>query len=516
MALHCVNNSALTIASSVGGPVRIAIVGAGAAGIFAAYNIEQAASVPLQIDILESSGRIGGNASSVTYIHPTTGYSTNIDAGAQFFFANPQPCYIELLKSAGLFNADIVGYPTGLCVWDLDRDGRSLFVPSLLGNFVDGTFKLTDLPSLFEFGLFLLAAEELDCRGDYSISVSDWLNTLPWLTRSFRQNVLIPFLYQFVSLPLNRIGEASAMYAVTYFVRNVTGWPGSVPITPNPGNTFTTYQSNIGLDGILKSIASLLKHSHITLNTAVTHVDYDTVAAKPNLTANGNVANYDVVIMTCDPPTALQLLQDSAAQKSAAQHLERIEYQPLHIMVDSNASLMPTDKGSWQAVNTVVSNEQKLVIFDAYFGMLRPLDHGNPIQVFKRCGDPNLSSPQTPPPVLADHSHTVLYPTVASVQARDALQALQGNTSVWFAGGWNTWFDSQEAAYRSTLPIVHQLEAFIDPAGARKDMTKFAASPAAARPGSVRAWLGNILDCLPKPAQRAFRYAIGQHFAPFK
>lgn len=177
-------------------------------------------------------------------------------------------------------------------------------------------------------------------------------------------------------------------------------------------------------------------------------------------------------------------------------------------MVDDDASLMPADPGSWQAVNTMVSHKRRQIVFNAYFGMLRPLDKGNLIQVFKRWGNPNLPACSKASPPLADHSHTVLYPTVESIQARDSLQGLQGTTGVWFAGGWNCWFDSHEAAYRSTLPIVQQLRPIIDPGGKSKLTHPAAVNAKTARPESVRAWLQTILRSLPVRSQLAFVQAF--------
>lgn len=493
------------------GTVNIAIVGAGAAGLFMARNIEQSANVPVHIDLFEKSGSIGGNTSSATYTDPATGYSTNIDCGAQFFFANPQPYYCQLLSGLGLLD-DVTHYPAGITVWDHDQNQRTLFIPSLLKSFIDGTFKASDLPALIEFGLFFLAAEALDKTGDYTQSINTWLNSLWYLSADFKKNVLTPFMYQFTSLPLSRMGDASALYTLSYFVRNATGWPGFSPVSPDTGDTFTIYQSTIGLDGFLAIIAGKLQSTKIYTGTPVTQVSLDSASGLPTVTANGFTTQYDAVIIASDPQTAATLLAGGTAQPNAVPLLKQVEYHPLHIMVDSNTSLMPSDPASWQAANTIVSESSQGVVFAAYFGALRPLDNGKPIQVFKRWGNPDVPSPPTPPAPLADHYHFVLYPTVASIQARDALAPLQGTNSVWFAGGWTNWFDSQEAAYRSTLPIVTGLRPIIDPSGINAAVPRLVERPDSPRPHTVHDWLRKIAQRLPEDAQKQFKDAIAKHF----
>ncbi len=93
------------------------------------------------------------------------------------------------------------------------------------------------------------------------------------MTKDFKRNVVKSFLYQFVSLPYANIGEASAVYATTYFVRNVIGGPPAPRPSESIGDlpTFQTSQSLIGLLGIL---AAALAASGVTaqINSSVTAV----------------------------------------------------------------------------------------------------------------------------------------------------------------------------------------------------------------------------------------------------
>src|SRR5215471_11107866 len=199
----------------------VIIVGAGAAGIFTAYLINKLWPGQINVQLFEAKPVIGGNVSSVTVQYGAQTYT--IDAGAQFFYATPQPLYVQLIQDLGLFD-QVASYPAGFTIWDSSTQQRLLWIPSVVSGFADYT--LDDWGRLVEFGVFLVAATLLNrvSQPDWTLSVETWLADVP-LGADFKQNVVQNFLYQFVSLPLQRIGEASAVYATTYFVRNVFGGP---------------------------------------------------------------------------------------------------------------------------------------------------------------------------------------------------------------------------------------------------------------------------------------------------
>lgn len=207
-----------------GGPGKaptVIIIGAGAAGVFTAYQINKLWPGQCNVQLFEASPVIGGNVSSVTVQYG--GQTYTIDAGAQFFYTAPQPLYVQLIKDLGLFD-QVASYPAGFTIWESSTQQRLLWIPSVVSGFADYT--VDDWVRLVEFGVFLVAATLLNRvrQPDWTLSVDTWLADVP-LDADFKQTVIQNFLYQFVSLPLNRIGEASAVYATTYFVRNVFGGP---------------------------------------------------------------------------------------------------------------------------------------------------------------------------------------------------------------------------------------------------------------------------------------------------
>ncbi|MCA1704605.1 MAG: FAD-dependent oxidoreductase [Actinobacteria bacterium] len=140
---------------------------------------------------------------------------------------------------------------------------------------------------------------------DWSLSVTEWLSGLP-LTASFIQDVITPFLYLFVTMPLERMGEASALYAISYFVRNIRGGapPASGAAAGTP--TFQTFQNLTGLHNILTQ-ALTASGCTATTNARVTAVAPSSDGV--TVSVNGTTVTADHVVMACDPNTSARLLQ---------------------------------------------------------------------------------------------------------------------------------------------------------------------------------------------------------------
>ncbi|NUO48644.1 MAG: NAD(P)-binding protein, partial [Polyangiaceae bacterium] len=204
---------------------RVIIVGAGAAGVFTAYRLREMYGDKYELAILEANNRIGGNCYSTHVEYGGKDYS--IDCGAQFFYKNPQPSYTALLDQLGLLDSanEVVSAPAGFTIYDKPTNNFRLWLPSRVVEFLG--YDAADWERLVQFLEYLAYSAALDREeGSWELSVDDWFSKMKLLSDDFKEKVIKPFMYQFVSLPLNRIGEASALYAITYFIRNLLGEPG--------------------------------------------------------------------------------------------------------------------------------------------------------------------------------------------------------------------------------------------------------------------------------------------------
>lgn len=440
---------------------RVAIVGAGAAGVFTAYSLSEMYGDGYDIQLFEANDRVGGN----TYTRNVEygGKSYSIDCGAQFFSRNPQPSYTQLIEDLGLFEQDgqveIIEAPAGFLVWDKVRNQRRFWLPSRLVEFAQYTFQ--DAARLFHFLEFIAAATKLDREStDWTLSVDDWFKTIS-IPSDFKEDVLKPFLYQFVSLPYDRIGEASALYAITYFVRNLFGEPGAPPVDVNPPDlpglpTFRTYQSLIGLDGILKRALDV---AGVTAQLSSGVVAMNRIGAEYELTlSDGRRVTVEHLVLACDPHKAADLLESGAKLPGSSMapllplvaSLRALEYIQLAIEMQKDApTWMPPDPKDWEPVTQVVDGNA--IVFNAWFGPLRPRYDGKRIPVFKSWGAPNLSKSHD---TFLEHGHFIPLPTTTFMKHRAEVAKYQGQDNIWLVGGWTRWFDSQEAALDSATAVA--------------------------------------------------------------
>jgi len=438
---------------------RIVVVGAGAAGVFTVYRLREMYGDTYEVVLVEANDRVGGNCytTGVSY----GGHVYSIDCGAQFFYKNPQASYVELLDQLGLMDepTEVIAAPTGFTIWDRAADKHRMWMPSRVRGFFE--YSLDDWDRLVKFGLYLSYSYFLDRENpaNWTLGLDEWLAGLHLLDDEFKQQVVRPFLYQFCSLPMSRMGEASALYAVTYFVRNVFGEPKVIEPDPEapalPGlPVFETYQSMMGLDGILKRV--LAKVGVVPqLSCPVSKVEKagDRVLVH---TAGGPIVA-DHVVLTCNPNTAATILAAGGTwDPKLVDTLQQMEYVKLPIsMQQGGACWMPGDEDYWEPVNTVVDGDD--VAFSCWFGPLRPTyGSGKRIPVFKSWGAPSVTG--CAHEFLA-HEHDILLPTTTFVGLRESLREWQGHDGIWFAGGWTRWFDSQEAALDSATWVADRLPA---------------------------------------------------------
>ncbi len=103
------------------GRERVAIIGAGAGGVAAAYFLAGS----FDVDLFEARSRIGGHCDSRVIKH--RGRRIIVDLGAQFFHPDTHPIYVTLLEELGLYDPEhpdddaTLQAPASLCIFP---DGR--------------------------------------------------------------------------------------------------------------------------------------------------------------------------------------------------------------------------------------------------------------------------------------------------------------------------------------------------------------------------------------------------------
>lgn len=486
---------------------KIVIVGAGAAGVFTAYRLREMYGDAYEILLFEANDRVGGNTLSKTVEYGGKSYS--IDCGAQFFYKNPQPSYTALVEQLGLMDSasEVISAPAGFMVWDKPANEQRLWLPSRVIEFLE--YDLADWGRLTEFLIYLGYSAELDRSSpSWTLSIDDWFKSLHLLSDDFKEKVIKPFIYQFVSLPYPRMGESSALYATTYFIRNLFGEPGTPDVDADPPElpglpTFQTYQSMIGLDGILKRA---LEVAGVTPKRSTPVLAVRPDQGLVHVTTSDGQLTADHVVFACDPHKAATIIENGTSVGGVSlllplvTTLRGLEYVPLTIrMQKDGACWMPPDPDDWEPANTIVDGDD--LTFSVWFGRLRPSYGLNErIPVFKSWGAPNLGPC---PHQFFEHSHYIPLPTVAFMGLREGLKAWQGQNGLWFAGGWTQWFDSQEAALDSATSVAEALPKASKPGTGAARMVKV-------QPEAVERNLRRFVDRVARKAPKELQKGLSE------
>lgn len=472
---------------------RVVIVGAGAAGVYTAYRLRRLLGDEHEIVLLEGADRIGGNASTLRV------GEANIECGAQFFHRGAQSSFLALLDELDLLDdCEVVRTAAGFTIWDRAEQRRVLHLPATVAGF--GALGFGDWIRAAKFGIFLAYAWALErWESDWTLSVDTWLGRMRLLDDDFKHRVLEPFLYQFVSLPPARIGEASAKYAVTYLVRTLFPGGGAGPDVPRIGRTRPTFEAYQSLVGIAEIHRRVLAAAGVRAQTRTRVLEIEPLAERGAIvvTDDGEIVADDVVL-AIDPHAAARVLEGGAWDSGLIDGLRRLEYARLPISIQhGQPAHMPQRRSDWQPFNTIVDGDA--MMFSVWFGPMRPTSgDGSPLALFKSWGSPELYPAKAPSEILAHH-HYVPLPTVDFMRTRDELlPRWQGKRGLWFAGGWTRWFDSQEAALGSADAVAHaiagQQAAQTHDVDARADVQDVLERTAAFAPASLRHRLIHTVD----------------------
>lgn len=157
---------------------------------------------------------------------------------------------------------------------------------------------------------------------------------------------------------------------------------------------------------------------------------------------------FDAVIFACHAPTALAMLDASAAEHEV---LGGFRYQPNNAVLHTDIRLLPRRKKVWSAWNYMAASGQgpeRPVAVSYLLNQLQPLPFASPVIV-------TLNPHRLPDPAQViqhfEYEHPVLDTKAALAQSR--LAFIQGLNRTWFCGAW-AGFGFHEDGLKSALRVV--------------------------------------------------------------
>lgn len=425
-------------------PARIAIIGAGVAGLGAAWALRAFHDVVLY----EKESRLGGHANTVTVDH--AGRETRVDTGFIVFNRLNYPNLTALFAHLGIktHRTDMsFGFSlNGGCEWSsnglsgLFAQPSNLMRPSFLGMLRD----------VLRFNRRALA--DLDAGVLTGLSLSQYLDVHGY-GAPFREQYLLPMGAAIWSASESDMAAYPAEAFVRFF-KNHRLVNAKRPKWETVAEGSQSYVTALWRDLETANVQRRTGASSVTRlrNGGVRVVD-----------AEGNAERFDEVVLACHSSEALALLSDADADER--EMLGAIPYAPNTAILHRDTSFLPSRKrarAAWCYMRDAKSGGAA-VTYD-----MNRLQHINPKEPLlvtlnpKREPDPAL--------VLGRYSYDHPQFTPAGLAAQRIFNRIQGVRHTWFAGAW-LGYGFHEDGLRSGLRVALRLGGAIPWAFADGDVT---------------------------------------------
>ena len=436
---------------------KIAIIGAGAAGVFTAYELQKQAPGRFDIRIFERLDRVGGHTRS--YSESSGSGSVNIDGGAQFFAHKVQPDYCALLRSEGLLDdRQVIKADASVTIWDATKDELLFKVPpSLLG--IAGKFVTKFHDWLCFIHIVREAKKEFELD-DWSRSFGSWVERLdlPGAGKKelpFKKEILRPLMYQFGLVRPDRLDELSSKFVLWYFLGSITGLAD-----------LDVLNCAKGLDGVLQTLLERagLGDDHVKCAQGLVTVERRGDGKYAVEAADGSTleTSFDDVVFAVNPPRILDALPaNDPGLGELRQLLAAMPYVavPVHLQKTTTPRFMPGKRSHWSVSNVLKwddgDGEAVRYGLTVWFGDLRPDDAGKPY--FKSWASPAIRRDEIESHRLQIHELMVGTPAFIACRQRLRSPEFQGRNDLWYVGGYIIDYDSQNACLRSAQLVAGAL-----------------------------------------------------------
>jgi uncharacterized protein len=412
---------------------RVAIIGAGAGGVAAAYFLADT----LDVDLFEARSKIGGHCDS--HVIDYRGKRLTVDLGAQFFHPDTHPIYVTLLEHLGLYDPahpntdETLEAPAGLCIFPTD-EGPPVFSSS---NPLATPGRALDFVRFTQ-----LARHAVLSDMPWKTTVEAWIRSLP-IDQSFKNDIVYPWITALIGSSRSDALRASARSILQTF---------ALAFPANVGQGATTYNSTIGLQGNLQRMLDRSRTARVHRGTAV-HALKRECAGWFLETPAGTHGPYRSVVLNAPPHAGRKLLCAHTSATHLARLLDAYEYFDSRILIHTDPTYVHRDRRNWAAYNAGVHGRQ--CEGSVWYGALhQKLPSGTTIDVFKSWAQRRRADPRH---ILLERRFKHPLISRSTIQAARALRPLQGRDGLYFSGQYTTGFDSQESAVYSAMKVAESL-----------------------------------------------------------
>lgn len=401
--------------------MRIGIVGAGGAGLAAAWLLEQRHDVTL----FERDERLGGHAHTIEV--EAHGQRFGVDAGFQFFGESTYPTLNRLLDALDVPRRS---YPA---TFTLSGQGRTVVLPpARKGMPVWRSLAPASLSDIVRLRGFAAGIPAFMREHDTSVTMREYLDRLS-LPASFRDGFLVPFLLGFWCVELDEFFQTAAYNTLFYLAALSNGWRAPRQIEIDGG--MRTY---------IEALAYDLGRADVRVGCGIRHIARSSDGFIVDDTLGGR-HEFDELVVAAGAADAADLVDGLAGLAARVAQLRRFEFFDAVIAIHGDRSLMPPRESDWSVVNAR---------WDGVHSQLSIWNPDRGLPVFRSWVTYEERMPE-PLYALVTYRHGLGTPAHFDAQRR--LAAMQGEHGVWLAGMYTDDADSHESAVHSAVSIARRL-----------------------------------------------------------
>lgn len=423
---------------------RIAVVGAGVAGLYAAWHLARPEHGGHEVTLIEAQGRPGGHADTHRVELPGMPEPIDVDSGFIVFNRRHYPHFSAWLDRLGVAS-QVSDMSFGLScersgleynATDLDSlfcQRRNLLSPRFLGMVAD-------------ILKFYRRAPRLLTRLDDTITLGAWIDGPDGPGRAFAEDHLVPMASALWSSPSSRVRRFPMKYLLE-FMRNhdmlqVDGRPQWRTVTG--GSQRYVEAATATFDGRLL-VDSPVRRVERTGQGVTLHLAGGTIEA-------------DQIVLACHADQALALLGASSSTRER-DVLSQFAYEDNDTVLHTDASRMPRNRKAWAAWTVRRDASDNRAFDDAadrasisyWMNRLQGLPGEAPLIVSL-----NQTDRIDPERILARRAYRHPVFTPEMVRAQKRIGEIDGADRIWFAGAcWGWGF--HEDAVRSAVRVLGRL-----------------------------------------------------------
>ncbi len=390
--------------------MRIAVIGAGVAGLAAAYLLRRSHDVVLY----EKEARCGGHARTIDVI--VEGVTVPVDTGFMVCNDRNYPAFRAMLTHLGVpvqpaamsFGVTIDGgwleYGSRI-PFSIFGQARNIGRPAFLGM-------LRDIVRFNRAG----ARAVRDGLAD-DVGLDAWLDTIGVGTW-FRRYYLLPMLACIWSAPVAGMHRVPARAYLRFLDEH-----GLLTVFDQP-----QWRTLVG--GSRCYVAALAAALGPSVRMVAARKIQRTADAVSIEDAHGSTEVFDQVVLACHADEARALLADAADDESRA--LGAIRYESSRVVVHADLRLMPRRRACWSCWNYVLdgrTDARPRITTTYWLDALQSLHVPRPVFA-------TLNPEREPNHILNDATMMHPYLDAGAFRAQAVLRQRQGQNRTWFAGAY--------------------------------------------------------------------------------